>query len=421
LSPGDSDHKDDKLDGFLIGRLLSFREPLKRLRDEVGTLHLPYHSKRAATLVGDLIGVVSEEVGVTSQDIPDLRTPADKSRRSRSLHYSLEQFVNFVETIVLASKDVPVSFLQLVEMIEAELPEGWRFGFLVRNYPELGTLDMNAYLSKLLEPFVNACRFLENEHSCRVFLVPPSILTDPLNWPLISHEIAHVLELTQLHVVQKVHGPSPKSSDPQDAAMVKYRHSEEYQADLIAAILFGPSFVMRVLSIYFSQEIRLSTSHPAWEQRLKALLEVGLPRLRDGDVYKNLIGDSLKGISLEGGIVTHDVVNLPTVLDKTFEVIKDRLNQFDCQSLGLKAARERLGRFLPYTEDYKVLLNAAVLNESEAMSAYASSKLGPPERAAREYRYLVADCVRLCYVNMHYDRRIAIDGAAQEAQDELDG
>jgi len=419
LNPGDSASGDAVSDKLLTGRLLSFRELLKGLRDDVEATKFPEHSVPARKLVSQLIGVLIDEVKITTDELAHVSRPADKARRARSLHDSLDQFTHFVRTVLLASQNLPNPFFQLIEMIEDGLPSEWRFGFLVWNRTEFGTMTVNNYLAQILQPYPAACDFLEHEDRSWVFLVPPSIIEEPLNWPLMSHEVAHILEQARLHAVSSVYGPRPRSSDPYDKDVLRYRHAEEYQADFVAGYLLGPSFVLRILTSYFTREIRISPTHPSWEQRVKALMEVGLGRMPSSPNYSELVRTPLTGIPLEGGVVDYKTVDLAAVIDTTLESIKGKISPFDCASAQLQDARNRLRRFLPYTEDYRAALNAAILDEQEALSYYILQKLGPPDRVDREFRYLVLDCIRLPYLRMHYDRRVRLAAAAKEAEETL--
>lgn len=410
MSTGVSDPGEGALDRLLAKRLLSFQDLLKEAREGLEAIRLPGHSQPPLKLVQRIIDSLIDEINVTSEELAFVENDQDKFRRTRSLHDSLEQFVHFVHTVVLASRSLPSALFQMIEMAESQLPKEWQFGFLIWNYTDLATLNMNSYMAKVLQPFVNTRQSMDDEPQCWVFGVPRSILDEPLNWPLVAHEIAHVLEQSQLHAVESVYGPRPaRTPDPYEPKVLKFRHAEEYQADFLAAYFFGPSFIMRIVSSYFSQEIHISATHPAWEERIEALRDVGLPKLPSSAFYKTLISDAIKGISFKGGMVAHEVVDLPAILEETAKQVTGKLPPFDCESPELKKARERLGRFLPYAEDYRCLLNAAVLEERTGLSAYQSEALGPSGREEREYRYLVADCTRLCYVNMHYRIRRALE------------
>jgi hypothetical protein len=418
LSHGDSNINDDNIDQLLKQRLLDCRESLRHFKEDLSTAPLPRSCEAAANVVRHVVDELLEELETTADELIGLSTRQDKSRRSTTLHYSLESFLNFVDTVVLASRTLPSPFLQVMQMIEDDLPSDWRFNFVIWKCPELATLEMNGHLAMILEPFVNVCEILDDEPKCWIFFVPPSILDNPLNWPLVSHEVAHVLELTQIHAVQSVHGPRPETPDPYDTARMKYEHGEEYQADFVAAYFLGPCFVRRVISNSFSPEVRISASHPSWEERLKALIEDGLPKLPSPSAYEDLIKDSVKDVTMKGGIIKREAVNLPAILEKTVEIIHDKLPAFDSASLDFKEARMRLGQFLPYTGDYRCLLNAATLDEDAAMSAYSEKKLGSPGKEKSEYRYLIADCARLCYVRMHYGRRVESERISREVERE---
>ncbi len=410
MSAGASDTDEESVDRVLTKRLLSFQELLGALRKDVEGVRLTSHCQPALDFIKRVLDVLVDEVAVTADEIIYIAKDEDKFRRSRILLDHLEEFVHFVHTVVMGSRNLPRAIFQLVEMIEGGLPPNWGFGFLIWNYPELATLNVNGHLARTLQPFANTRQFIEGEPICWAFAIPRSVLDEPLNWPLVSHEVAHVLEQTQVHAVETVYGPRPpRTADPYDPKVLRFRHGEEYQADFIAAYMFGPCFLMRVMSSYFTQEIHMSATHPAWPERIRALLDVGIPRLPAGAAYKTLVETSLKGIPLPAGIVAYEKIDLPTILDTTVGLLQGKIDWLDCDSASFSRARDRLSRYLPYTEDYRCLLNAAVLDEKGAMATYRQLELGAPGTEETEYRFLVMDCVRLCYVGMHYQRRVSIE------------
>jgi hypothetical protein len=247
--------------------------------------------------------------------------------------------------------------------------------------------------------------------------VPRSVLEDPLDWPLIGHEVAHVLEITHLEVMKSMYGAAPSKGgvDERDPNILKYRYAQEYLSDFIAAYLFGPSFIMRVLATYYVKEIHMSLSHPAWDERIKALIDVGLGKLPGSADYRDVVQTALKGVSLKGGLIPHTAIDLPGAFDIALKRISGKLSAFDYGAEMFKSARDRLSLFLPSTDRYKDVLNAAILDEEPASETYRLLKLGDPAREEKEYRYLVKDCIRLCYVRMQYEKKIATEMEVSEA------
>ncbi len=170
--------------------------------------------------------------------------------------------MSFVYTLVQGTRNLPPAFFQFIEMMEESLPRDWRFGFLVGSERELGTVRLNEFLGKILDPFLGASQYLSLEPRRWLFLVPPSVMDNPLSWVLLSHEVGHVLELSQLKVVLDLYGPIEKVSGSYETTQLRYRHSEEYQADFFASYFFGPCFVKRLLLTHYTRETYVSPSHP---------------------------------------------------------------------------------------------------------------------------------------------------------------
>jgi len=419
LKRGDSRISSDRLESLLTARLLSFDETLRGLQEDVRAVQLPLHARDATELLATVIDEIRKELPDKAEELRELSGAEEKSRRSVVLNYALERFMSFVYTLVQGTRNLPSAFFQFIEMMEESLPRDWRFGFLVGSERELGTVRLNEFLGKILDPFVGASQYLSLEPRRWLFLVPPSVMDNPLSWVLLSHEVGHVLELSQLKVVLDLYGPIEKVPSSYETTQLRYRHSEEYQADFFASYFFGPCFVKRLLLTHYTRETYVSPSHPSWEERVKALLDRGISKLPTPKIYRSFVQNALEGIKMGAGAVPGDIVDLESLFDKTLNGIRGNLNAFDCESAEFGVARARLADFSPYTNDYILLLNAAVLEEERALSAYTERGLGPPDRADREFRYLVLDSLRLCYVRMHYLRRARTEKAAREASEEL--
>src|SRR2546428_2055127 len=95
LSLGSSKPNDGAPDRFLTGRLLSFQELLKELREAVAAIRLPEQCKPALRLLDGLVGALIGEVQEATDELALLSSPDDRARRARDLHDSLEHFVHF--------------------------------------------------------------------------------------------------------------------------------------------------------------------------------------------------------------------------------------------------------------------------------------------------------------------------------------
>jgi hypothetical protein len=368
----------------------------------------------------EVIDSLSRDVERQAEELERL-SPSLRSERCGNLIESLEHFMHFVSDMVRGSRHIPNSFFHLMELMQESLPEDWRFSYLIWNAPYLATFDANRFIGELLAPFIRVRELIDSGEHSWVFRVPPSIIKEPLNWPLVAHEVGHVLEQTQVKAIVSVHGPRPSNRelilDPWSTVSMKFLHSEEFQADFIASYLFGPSFEERLVSNYFTQEISLSPTHPSWENRIKVLHEYGLDLLPGKGKYEEIIRPYVDRIRDQLAAITtvsSDFANPKDVLGKTAEALNGRLTPFDCTCRGLDESRLRLGLFLPYTADYRCLLNAAILCINEAMKTYREEDFRSG-RDEREYRYLVEDCVRLCHLRIHYTRRAEEQRIVSEA------
>ena len=95
--------------------------------------------------------------------------------------------------------------------------------------------------------------------------MPSSVIRTPLNWPLVVHEIGHILERQKWNLVD-AHYPYPivPSLAPDD---MKSCYAQEFQADFVAVSYFGPVFARRLLEVYYTRACGISKTHPQWKDR----------------------------------------------------------------------------------------------------------------------------------------------------------
>jgi len=144
-----------------------------------------------------------------------------------------------------------------------------------------GTIDICRYV---LKPFFinlrDAFNFLANKKAYIIFATP-SLMKNPIDWALLIHEAAHILEEEHLRIVasyypqleleQYLGGQNlgPTSSFEVEEAMPSW--ALEIACDMIATISCGPIFGYRILSNYFGKERGLHETHPPIKKRLELI------------------------------------------------------------------------------------------------------------------------------------------------------
>src|SRR5207249_3055076 len=106
-----------------------------------------------------------------------------------------------------------------------------------------------------------------------------TIVGNPLDWVLMGHEIAHILEKEVIREVQKKYPQvkpfeylATKSSDGIDSASPTQYEPKwclELACDLIPALFFGPIYGFRLIENFVTpSELELSATHPFWKTRI---------------------------------------------------------------------------------------------------------------------------------------------------------
>jgi len=263
-----------------------------------------------------------------------------------------------------------------------------------------GTLDICKYV---LRPFLinlrQAFDYLANKKAYVIFTTP-SIIKNPIDWALLIHEAAHILEEEKLQIVEKFypelqsepylggHNLASTIMFPVEEAMPNW--ALEIACDIISTISCGPIFGYRLLDNFLQEEKEIYETHPpikkrlelisnelercGWEEaasdiRTKAervpiadfIRKVPLPQY-----YMEIIGDVREKMKQEG--IEYQCT---PELNTRFKVISERLNDLKpCITVEGKSV------------DLKDLLNA---------SEHVEDKL----KESQEFKDFLADMIRL--------------------------
>ncbi|HML01844.1 MAG TPA: hypothetical protein VK487_00555 [Candidatus Bathyarchaeia archaeon] len=144
-----------------------------------------------------------------------------------------------------------------------------------------GTINICKYV---LQPFLinlgDAFEYLSNKKAYVIFATP-SIMQNPVDWALLIHEAAHILEEEKLKIVSNyypqlgselyvsAHNLAATSSFPVDEAMPNW--ALEIACDIISTISCGPIFGYRLLSNFLREEKSLYETHPPIKKRLELI------------------------------------------------------------------------------------------------------------------------------------------------------
>jgi len=371
-------------------RIESFFRILRDVKEETQKSKIrglaEYNFKRLILGIADSL---ETELKNTISEISEITDQTVKIHRSGAIHLVFEDFLYEVDAIIRQSQQIPDELHYFVGDMLSRLKESSNARYILICGPDLSTANFSHGLIRLFHIFPEAQEYI---NSTQRFLweisIPPFLLTNPIDWPMVIHEIGHIIEDQFLKSVDKYYYASEILAESD----IRYRYAKEFQADYIATCLMGPVFGVRVLINYFTREIRISATHPAWKERLDAIEEYLKSMMQSFPEYKEM---SAK-LPPEKALIGRDrIEHLPCILSETFNHIKDAVYQ--PSSTEEEKAFKRLIRFAPYTDDIRILLNV-----SEKAKKYIISEGVERELVEREFPYLLRDAIRMSYLKKFF-------------------
>ena len=272
-----------------------------------------------------------------------------------------------------------------------------------------GTLDISKYV---LRPFLinlrEAYNYLANKKAYVIFTTP-SIIKNPIDWALLIHEAAHILEEEKLQIVEEFfpqirsesyltgHDLVSTSTFPVEEAMPNW--ALEIACDIISTISCGPIFGYRLLDNFLREEKEIFETHPPIKKRLQLIsnelenygwneaaadIRAKSERVKLPEVIEKLvlpkqcteIIDKIKEKTRQEGL---EYRCTPELADR-LKIIGTRLNDLKpCVTVGGKNV------------DLKDMLNA---------SQYVNSEL----KESQEFKDFMADMIRLISAREFYQK-----------------
>ena len=340
-----------------------------------------------------LVGIVEKieaQIEFILQEIKEIRKDEVKRGRSDRVHRALEGFLFDVDLIRTTTLQIPT---ELCYLTKAALRKLGHEDIKVVLIPEasLGTTNLSDSLKSLSEFFEDVLDYIDSDFPFYwIIFVPPSLIRTPLNWPLVVHEIGHILERQKWQLVGKYY-EYPIVPSLFDRDMKSY-YAQEFQADFVAVSYFGPIFVRRLFAVYDTGEFKISLTHPPRRERFGAIAET-LEQMG----FSSEANDIRKKIEKEK--VTIGSGPIEYLNDIRSETV-GKLNESSCvysrDDAEERKARNRLDRFAVYTDDVRTLLNVA----DSVLQGKLQSVSDPTEKrnTERDFDYLLVDSIRLHYI-----------------------
>lgn len=372
-------------DDLITYRVEAFFRILRDVREEVGKSKIrgPAEGK-FKTLISDITTSLEAELKDIISEISEISDQNIRIHRSGTIHRIFEDFHYVVSSIIRQSQQIPVELYYFIDDMLFQLKEVPEIHYVLICGPDLSTTNFSDGLVSLFRTFPETRNKI---YSIQRYLwevsIPPFLLTNPMDWPMIIHEMGHIMEKQFFKVVDEYYTP--------EEADIKYNYAIEFQADYIATCLMGPVFAVRVLINYFTKEIRISHTHPAWKERLDAIEEHLKKNNLSFEEYKTMS----KNLPPESPRIRRDnIEHLSDIFKKTYNHIKDAI--YKTSSADEAKALKKLKRFAPYTDNIRVLLNVAEKGKKHILSLASNSE--KREQLEREFNYLLSDAIRMSYL-----------------------
>jgi len=128
--------------------------------------------------------------------------------------------------------------------------------------------------------FSDAREYL-NDMRLHLICLNPSMIDNPLDWVLIGHEVAHILEKESLRIVESKYPQirplnySTPYEHPISTTPVLDKKEPKWclegACDIIASIGFGPIYGLRLIENFLVPSEQIFDSHPPWKYRLNII------------------------------------------------------------------------------------------------------------------------------------------------------
>lgn len=379
-------------------RIENFFRILRNIQEEVQDAEIRGPTENLfKKFISGVVESLEEELRSAITEITEIKDLSIKIHRSGNIHSVFEDFIYEVDAIIRQSKQIPDELYYFIADILSRLRRFQNMYYILISGPDLSTVNFSYGLERLFRLFPSTKAYIvETQKFLWEISVPPFLLTNPLDWPMVIHEIGHMIEDQFLRIVDNYY----KEANTFEESDIKYRYAKEFQADYIATCLIGTVFGARGLVNYFTKEIKISPTHPAWKERMDAiekhLKELGLS-FTD---YESM----LKNLPPENPLIGREKIeHLQEIIERTHQHIEDAL--YKPSSGAEEKAINRLIRFVPYTDDIRVLLNVAEKAKKGIISSSEESSQSSPEdreRIESEFNYLLRDAIRLSYLKKFF-------------------
>lgn len=262
-----------------------------------------------------------------------------------------------------------------------------------------------------------------------VISVPTVVLSNPLNWPVLLHEIGHILaesgknillEMRAVRIADYAKHRQITKDDSIKPSNQRKSYLIELEADVIALQLGGPVFLFRLYDLFVQKLFVMPRKHPPWSIRASVLMDL-LKRTNDFV----LLATEFKGLIS----VIQDFANPPIVNnkvgDKTVtefkqytDILVSKSSRFRSGDINVAEYNECKARFKelkPAGGREREIITAAYFTMlSDGITLKQAEDGDATPKQLQEFGYLVGDCLRLARLrqlwNFAYHSAIKLTG-----------
>lgn len=347
----------------------------------------------------DIIRCLEEELELIIEEIRNVGDIDTRLHRSELIIRILEEFMFEIMMVTRQSREIPLEMYYFTELVADDLGiSGIRY--LLVTGRELCTTNFSQGLYRLFSSLPATSELIRS--NCRFFwiiFVPPALTNNVTDWPLLIHELGHIIEeqlwniVDQFYPLQVIYrSPVSDYLEP----LIKYRYAKEYLADYIATCYIGPVFLYRTLLGYYRREIHISPDHPSWDERMKAMREW---LEQNGLTLEEQYTPDLQGMPRESSLIPKErIEHLPEIINQASELLTPYMYHPDAKAE--EKAMQRLKMLVPYTDDLKVLCNVAEKAKAKLLNQYSNDEKA---RFEKEFDYILMDSIRLRYLRTIFE------------------
>jgi hypothetical protein len=265
--------QDISLESIIKYRLLEIERAFRRALDKVKgtTLKSPY-GEEIKDIFEDVVNGFINYLKVFSDEAVDLRQEA-RYRRMDQIRILSDTLLGIIEDILSQEASTELYYFldyYLDLLVDGKILTDRPKILIIKGY---GTQTYNL-LDLIASIFVSDSDVIsklwrDQRRELWIIEVSPKIEGNVFEWPILLHELAHIVE-DNLKIVDTKFKICywPWELQTGSVEVMEYFHCKEYVCDYIALLLCGPIWLFVLYDLYLLPTYRIPTTHPEWINRV---------------------------------------------------------------------------------------------------------------------------------------------------------